>query len=198
MKRYSDSIFTLASPDGLVETVKKGDIILEIGIGNGSFLEWIARKYSDRTVIGIELDIKRAKKAKRRIDKSKLSNAIVISGDATKIIPLFFPNECVDMTFMNFPEPWDKEYQWRNRLYELGFLSMIDRISKVGGLFHLATDVEYIYDTTNNIFCYVLGNWVLDEKRSVEYRDNFVPTKYYEKWKSEGRSFYWGVWVKRY
>lgn len=198
MRKYSDSILTLVSPEELLEVLKNRDIILEIGSGNGIFLEHLAKSHPDKIVLGIELDVKRAKQSKRRIDRNGFSNVYVVSSDAMNIIPLFFPNHCVEKAFMNFPEPWGKEYQWRNRLYELGFMSMIDRITKAGGLFHLATDVEYIYSTVNNILCHVLGNWYLDEKKTLEFKDNFIPTLYYEKWKSEGRNFWWGVWMKRY
>ncbi|MCX8028942.1 MAG: methyltransferase domain-containing protein [Brevinematales bacterium] len=198
MKNYTNKIFSLYTIEELNKFLENDKIILEIGSGNGIFLEYLGKKFVDYSVIGIELDIKRAKKCKNRIQRNSLKNTIILSGDATNILPLFFNNNTVNETYMNFPEPWPRDRNWRNRLYEIGFLSMIDRITKVGGKFHLSTDVEYIYNMTNEIFTKILGNWVFDEVLSLEYKSTFIPTLYYEKWTLEGRNFWWGVWKKQY
>lgn len=198
MKLFKENLFSLEEKENLVKILETPSIILEVGSGNGIFLEYLGKLFRDSTVIGVELDIKRAKKCKRRIQRNNLNNTFILSGDITEIVPLFFENNSVDKIYMNFPEPWPKEGNWRNRLFEIGFMSMVDRITKVNGLFHLATDVENIFFTTYKILCEVLGNWEYDEMLSENYKRFFIPTLYYEKWVLEGRNFWWGVWRKKH
>lgn len=196
MKKYKDKIFSLENGDKLFRVLGYDKIILEVGSGNGIFLEYLGKTFADSVVIGVELDIKRAKKCKKKIQRNNLVNTLILSGDITEILPLFFRNSCVDRVYMNFPEPWPKESNWRNRLFEIGFLSMVDRITKVGGKFYLATDVEYIFNTVDEIFTKVFGNWEYRSDLSIEYSESFIPTLYFEKWREEGRNFWWGVWEK--
>ncbi|MEN2998796.1 MAG: methyltransferase domain-containing protein [Brevinematia bacterium] len=197
MKLYEEKIFSLEEKPKIYEILKTTNIILEIGSGNGAFLEHLGKTFRDKTVIGVELDIKRAKKCKRRIERNNLENTLILSGNAMEIIPLFFRDNSVEKTYMNFPEPWPKSSNWRNRLFEIGFLSMLDRITKPKGHFHLATDVENAFLTTNEILTEILGNWAYNANLSEEYKNSFIPTLYYEKWLSEGRTFWWGVWEKK-
>jgi tRNA (guanine-N7-)-methyltransferase len=174
------------------------EVILELGSGNGVFLVHLGRTFKDKNVIGIELDIKRAKKCYKRISKEGLENTFVFSGDAKEIIPLFFPSSVVSKTFILFPDPWPKSSTWRNRLFEISSSIMVDRISKVGATFNFVTDVEYIFSEVNELFTKVLGNWDFSDEGLFEFRKLFVPTLYYEKWLGEGRNFYWGVWIKKF
>ncbi len=174
------------------------EVVLELGSGNGIFLVHLGKTFKDKNVIGIELDIKRARKCYRKISREGLENTFVFSGNAKEIIPLFFPSSVVCKTFMLFPDPWPKSSTWRNRLFEISSAIMVDRISKVGATFNLITDVEYIFTEVNELFTKVLGNWDFSYDELLEFRKLFVPTLYYEKWLAEGRSFYWGVWIKKF
>ncbi|MGC8767033.1 MAG: hypothetical protein ACP5PT_06650 [Brevinematia bacterium] len=194
---YKDRVFSLLDYEK-VYSIINDKIILEVGSGNGVFLEYLSLKYPENIIFGIELDIKRAKKCLKRIIRNNLNNAYIVSGEVEEVLPLFFKDKVVEKTFLNFPEPWPKIHNWRNRVFEIEVMSYIDRVSKVGAEFYLSTDVSMVFDTVNMIFTQVLGNWEFGEDLTKEYIKNFVPTLYYEKWLSEGRKFWWGVWKKVY
>ncbi|MFN4245960.1 MAG: methyltransferase domain-containing protein [Brevinematia bacterium] len=197
MVRYKGNLFKLCSWDDIYRILESDNIVLEIGSGNGVFLEYLGRKFVNSTVVGIEIDVKRAKKCKKKIEKGNLSNTFIICGDAFEILPMFFRDCSVYRVYMNFPEPWPRESCWRNRVFEIGFMSLIDRVVKTTGLFFLVTDVKNVFLTVNDLLTSVLGNWVFREDFSEDYRRNFVPTLYFDKWLSENREFWWGVWEKK-
>lgn len=194
---YKEKVFSLFDCEEIFK-VLNDNIILEIGSGNGIFLEYLARNYSNNIVFGIELDIKRARKCLKRIKRNNFTNAYVVSGEVEEVLPLFFRNSIVEKTFLNFPEPWPKVYNWRNRVFEIEVMSYVDRVSKVNAEFYLATDIGMVFDTVDLLLTKVFGNWVFSKELTEEYRRFFVPTLYYEKWLNEGRSFWWGVWKKLY
>ncbi len=196
-KWFKSNIFSLYDGNFFEELRSYNGIFLEVGAGNGYFLEYLSRNFPEKLIVGIELDIKRAKKAKKRVDRSGYENVIVLSGNAKEILPLFFPNESVDRIYMNFPDPWPRLSSWRNRIFEVSSGLMYTRITKPGGQFFLATDVEYIYNDINETFCNVIGYWVLEDENIIyNFRDTFPGTHFYQKWLGEGRRFFWGVWRK--
>lgn len=197
-KAYKKSLFSLEDEKKVYEILSNSNIILEIGSGNGVFLEHLGKMFKDNIVVGIELDIKRARKCKKKIERNSLRNTFILSGDAYEILALFFEDGSVERVYLNFPEPWPRESDWRNRLFEIGFLSMIDRVTKKNGLFYMVTDVEKAFLTACEILEKVLGSWRYREDLVDKYKSFFVPTFYYEKWLLENRKFLWGVWEKKY
>ncbi|MGB9638960.1 MAG: hypothetical protein ACPL1F_06695 [bacterium] len=70
---YKDRVFSLLDYEK-VYSIINDKIILEVGSGNGVFLEYLSLKYPENIIFGIELDIKRAKKCLKRIIRNNFSN----------------------------------------------------------------------------------------------------------------------------
>ena len=89
---------------------KKGaEVFLEIGFGNGEFLENLAGENSDGVFWGVEMSRACLMRACRRFEKKELSNACLICGDARFILKECVPSCSLEGIFMNFPCPWPKK-----------------------------------------------------------------------------------------
>jgi tRNA (guanine-N7-)-methyltransferase len=76
-------------------------IVVELGMGEGSLLEALAKRDSSSLYVGIELDCKRCKEAQSRI---ALSNVVILSGSFEDIVPTF-PDGSVDRFIAVLPDP---------------------------------------------------------------------------------------------
>ncbi|MDD4160488.1 MAG: tRNA (guanosine(46)-N7)-methyltransferase TrmB, partial [Synergistaceae bacterium] len=59
-----------------------GRVFVEIGFGNGEFLEYLAGAYPETLIVGIEVSQWCAAKAARRVLSAGLDNVRIMHGDA--------------------------------------------------------------------------------------------------------------------
>lgn len=120
------------------------EIILDIGCGHGDFLIEQTVKFPSKYFIGIEISRKRAFKTSARLWKRNIRNFAVIDGEGETAIKLLFPENSVDEIHINFPDPWLRKRQWKNRIFKPSFLIQIIRVLKPCGRLDFVTDVaEY-------------------------------------------------------
>ena len=171
-------------PLGLKSVAPFRGIFLEIGFGNGEFLEYLAKTHKDVLIVGIEVSQMCAAKGARRILSSGLDNARIMHGDARFLLRRRFMQESVERVFMNFPCPWPKTRHSGRRVTVPQFADMLNYVLVPGGTFELATDVEwYAKDALASITA--SGAF---ECATIEINPSrpYV-TKYERKWKSMGK-----------
>jgi tRNA (guanine-N7-)-methyltransferase len=120
---------------------------VEIGSGKGLFLQSAATAEPDRNFLGIELAQKYAHHAAARLAKRNLSNAIVVQGDAQRVMCECLPDESLAALHVYFPDPWWKKRHRKRRVINPAFLADVSRTLAPGGTFHFWTDVEEYFQT---------------------------------------------------
>ncbi len=113
---------------------------IEYCSGNGSWIVDKAINHPEINWVAIEKKFSRASKIGSKAHKLHLNNLIVVYGEAFAVSSLYFPNECCEGAYINFPDPWPKRRHAKNRLIQPKFLDQVCRLLKKEALFTLVTD----------------------------------------------------------
>jgi tRNA (guanine-N7-)-methyltransferase len=121
---------------------------LEIGSGKGLFLRRISDEVVDRNFIGVEVSLKYARFAASRLLNRTNDNAIVICGDAAKLLLEWFPDNFLYGVHVYFPDPWWKRAHRKRRILREEVLQLIERRLMPEGILYFRTDVEEYFQST--------------------------------------------------
>lgn len=119
-------------------------ITLELACGRGEYTLGMAEMYPERNFIGV--DVKGARiwrGAKNALDR-QLSNAAFLRTRIEQIQLFFAPGEISEI-WITFPDPFLKNTKTNRRLTSHRFLSAYRQLLKEGGLMHLKTDSDELY-----------------------------------------------------
>lgn len=120
-------------------------ITLELACGRGEYGLSLAESYPDRNFIGV--DIKGARiwqGAKKAIDNN-LNNLAFLRTRIEQIGYFFDLNE-IDEIWITFPDPFLKKGKANRRLTSEQFLDRYINLIRPGGLIHLKTDNDLLYN----------------------------------------------------
>ncbi len=165
---------------------RKADLFLEIGIGNGEFLVWLAKKYPQSNFIGVEVAKKYLKKAINRVANEGLQNVRLMHIEASKFLSKFLKRESLSGIYVNFPDPWIKKKHKKRRLISLPFVWLVADRLNLEGFFLMVTDCEEYADEVVELFSQCpafLPLWDTPVKRELP---DYYLTKYARKWLSCG------------
>ena len=112
---------------------------LEIGSGKGQFLVEMAKKYPDKTFIGIERNVTCAGFTAKKLVEQEIKNAKLVCANAEAVLPTIKDNS-VTAIFLNFSDPWPKKRHTKRRLTSNSFLLEYHRILKSGAKLIFKTD----------------------------------------------------------
>lgn len=118
-------------------------VAVDMGCGVGDFMIRNTQIYPEKLFVGVEIWRKRVLKTAERLAKRNIDNFRVISSMGEVALKSLFPCETVDEMHVNFPTPWLRERQWKNRILKPSFLCEIHRVLKTGGELSIVTDVDY-------------------------------------------------------
>ena len=184
---YSDFSKILKTPPFARFSRADGDIVVEIGFGNGEYLERLSLAKPGSLVVGIEVSRWCLSKAARRALAKNIPNIRLVHGDARYLLTYAFEPASVSEVHMNCPCPWPKKRHAGRRVSNAEFASVIARTLSPGGRFLLATDVDWYAEETRSVFCdngaFGVGCVQLNPVREFS-------TKYERKWLEMGRSIY--------
>jgi len=180
-----DSVFARHAP-----------LALEIGFGNGAFLEEQARARPERDHLGLELSWTAATHLFRRLNRSELGNVRVLLGDAEPLLLHLFAPETLCEVFVNHPCPWPKSRHVERRLLSREFLACLaERMQPEARLTIVTDHAEY-------------ARWLADELASqpalvschasaeVAALAGRTPTKYQLKAMAQGIPIHYFEWKK--
>ncbi|MDR1916385.1 MAG: tRNA (guanosine(46)-N7)-methyltransferase TrmB [Synergistaceae bacterium] len=163
-----------------------GPLVVEIGFGNGEYLEHLATTRPGSTVIGIEISQWCLAKGARRVLAGGFKNVRLMLGDARYLLKYAFDCCCISEVFMNFPCPWPKRRHSERRVNRSEFAELVNSRLAADGTFTLTTDVDWYAEETRTVFSvksFETGPVVRIQPR--EYQ-----TKYERKWLEMGRDIY--------
>ncbi|CUS99081.1 tRNA (guanosine(46)-N7)-methyltransferase TrmB [Candidatus Chrysopegis kryptomonas] len=177
---------------------RNSQVELEIGFGNGIFLVQIASDNLDKNFVGIEIVNFFAKKADKKLKKAGLDNVRLFVGDAKLLLLILFDDKSFDHIYFNFPDPWFKKRHKKRRLLKLNFNRLLAKRLKDGGFVSVTTDHPEFRD-------FVVESMIDSGVFESVYPDGFTtqnpgyyPTKYEQKWRSQGKEIYYMKFRKIY
>ncbi len=157
--------------------------IVEVGFGSGRHLIHLAKKYPEKTILGIEIHKPSIEQVLRRIVHEKINNIRIINHDARLILSRI-PSNSLHSIYVHFPVPWDKKEH--RRVINTDFINEAKRALQKGGFLHLRTDSE-------NYFAYSLQKFLEQDKIDINVKKNIpyeITSKYEERWIKQGKNIY--------
>ncbi len=163
-----------------LKTKKK--VWLEVGFGNGLHLVELAKRNSDKLIVGSEVYENGVATTCFSLLQNKIENARIFHGDA-RILLKSFKYEAIDRLYILFPDPWTKKRHKSRRLLSLSNVEIFSKFLKSKGAICIATDVEdyriEIEETFSNLYQFKRLHASPKEKNLNFFMD--VKTKYEKK-----------------
>ena len=120
-------------------------IVLELGCGKGEYTVGLARKYPEKNFIGVDIKGHRMWRGATTAIDEGLSNVAFLRCRIDFIANLFAENE-VSEIWLTFSDPQPKKE--RKRLTAPLFINRYRTILNEGGLVHLKTDSDLLFEYT--------------------------------------------------
>lgn len=119
---------------------------IEVGCGNGRFLQRAAPERPDHLFLGIERNLKYAGLARDRMVKYGIGNVRICRADATRFLASAIAPGTVHAVHIYFTDPWPKKRHAKRRLVQTPFLETLHRILRPGGLVHVKVDLFWYFE----------------------------------------------------
>lgn len=165
---------------------------VDLGCGDGTFLQEMAKAHPERDFLGVERMLGRVKGTARKIRLAGLSNVRVMRLESAYSVAWLLPSAGVSRLHLLCPDPWPKKKHEARRLVNQDeFLKGVERVLISGGEFMLKTDDRvYFEDALRSLAehpAFVRQEWPDDLC--------FYPTTDFEShWHGLGREIYRARW----
>lgn len=120
---------------------RRAPVEIEIGSGDGVFLEAWAKRHPERTFLGLERSPSKARRLGARFLARPIPNVRTLQADARCLVTTIVPDASVDAYHVYFPDPWPKRGHAPRRIFTAEFVAELARTLRSGGLLWFATDV---------------------------------------------------------
>ncbi|MCY3595207.1 MAG: tRNA (guanosine(46)-N7)-methyltransferase TrmB [Bacteroidetes bacterium] len=161
-------------------------VVLEIGFGDGSFLEWIAKTHPEWNCLGADVARGSVTRAFKRLRSANVSNVRMHHGSGLFLLRNVLSSESVSRVYVNFPDPWRKERHAEKRLFQHSFFELLAaRLTADGSLLVTTDDSSYFEQTVS--IALESGYYKVTKPPPPSA---VLQTKYASKWREAGRSFY--------
>ena len=167
----------------------KKEIWLEVGFGDGQHLVELAKRNSDKFIIGSEVYENGVATACFSLGQNNIKNTRVFYGDVRLLLDSL-KQESIDRLYILFPDPWKKKRHRARRLLSVANIEYFSQILKSKGYICIATDVEDYYleieKAFSNLYQFKRLHSSPKEKNFSFFLD--VKTKYEQKAINQGLS----------
>jgi len=189
MKAFYISLKPFLNHGALIRPTPWGEIFandhpleVEIGFGNGEYLERISSENPRTNFVGFEQYCERIHRTLRKLSRTGLDNVRVLRLDARAGFERFFAPKTISRVHCLYPPPWPKKSGTKHRLFTTDFLKLVNSRLMDGGVLKIVTDHRpYIEWVQENI---------QDTGFSVDFKNiqaNYG-TKFEKKWVEGGQS----------
>ncbi len=125
---------------------RQAPLCLEIGSGNGFFLEGMAQKNPELNWLGVEIRYKRVIMVAKKLQESNIENARILRYDNWCLDDLFEEGSLAGV-YCNHPDPWTKKRQAHKRILAKPFANWMAWAMADGAEWRIKTDFETHIDT---------------------------------------------------
>ena len=121
---------------------RRAELIAEFGCGHGELTAEWAEANPDCDHVAFEVYPPGLGSLVAELAGRDLGNVRVVRADAGRYAGLMLGLGVLSEARMFFPDPWPKRRHWKRALLNWEFAAMLSSRLRVGGILHLATDVE--------------------------------------------------------
>ena len=122
-------------------------ITLEMGCGKGEYTVGLAARYPERNFIGLDIKGERMHRGSTLAEEQGLTNVGFLRTRAETLLEHFGPGE-LDEIWITFPDPRPRLGDAKRRLTAPRFLELYRQVLRPGGLVHLKTDSDSLFQYT--------------------------------------------------
>ena len=176
---------------------RSGDLVLEIGFGNGHFLSDMAASRPDACFVGIERAWGSMRRLFKRLNALKLNHVRAIEGDAAFLLQHVFAPQSLSEIWINFSDPWPKERHHNRRLIQNAFVKILAERLKPGGAVTIATDHADYAAWITDVLSRQSHLQSIYNTPSVHKLPGRTPTKYEQKAIDVGVPIHYFVWRQK-
>ncbi len=171
---------------------------LEIGFGGGEHLAHIATSYPDIQMIGCEPYVNGIAGLLSQIDEQDIQNIRIYNDDVRELLGVM-PEACLSRAYILYPDPWPKLRHHKRRLIQKPLLDALARVLKSGTELRIATDwADYTTWILERLLPHESFTWTATQASDWQQPwDNWIPTKYEQKAKREGRDSSYLIFVRK-
>jgi len=140
--------FTRIPPLDMKEALPgySGTVDVEVGFGQGLFIEDYGARHPNRQIVGIEVRTKVVESVQDRIQKKNLPNIHLIHGNGEIVIADALENQSISRLFIFHPDPWFKKRHHNRRILSMRFLDAIHSKLQIGCRIYISTDVHPLFE----------------------------------------------------
>ena len=136
---------------------KEQPLEIEIGAGDGSFIDQWHQLHPERNYLALERLLGRLTKIRKKALRSGLCNLICIRAEASYFTDYLLPAQWARAFHIYFPDPWPKKRHQKNRLIQPGYAAAVWRALEPGGAVYLRTDDVPYFTHMKEVFASVAG-----------------------------------------
>ncbi|TYZ08329.1 tRNA (guanosine(46)-N7)-methyltransferase TrmB [Hymenobacter lutimineralis] len=178
--RWNEAFFPTAQP-----------ITLEMGCGKGEYTVGLAARYPGRNFLGLDIKGERIWRGSTRAREQQLTNVGFLRTQALTLLEHFAPGELSEI-WITFPDPRPRLGDAKRRLTAPRFLDLYQQVLRPGGLVHLKTDSEALFDYSLETVLARPGATVLAHTKDLYATPELLPhaediqTHYERRYRNEG------------
>ncbi|NOX99476.1 MAG: tRNA (guanosine(46)-N7)-methyltransferase TrmB [Verrucomicrobia bacterium] len=184
LELYPETLFQRLREEELFDG-SNAPLEIDLGCGDGRFLQSMAEKFPQRNFLGVERLLGRVRKVCRRSDRAGLGNIRALRLETTYAVEWLLPKGSAERVHLLFPDPWPKKKHHKRRLMaQPKFLKSVADLLKEGGEFLFKTDHEEYFEVAKEAVeecpCFEVLDWPEDAFYYAE-------TDFERQWKEAGR-----------
>ncbi|MET4073220.1 tRNA (guanosine(46)-N7)-methyltransferase TrmB [Hymenobacter sp. UYCo722] len=122
-------------------------LTLEVGCGKGEYTVGLAQRHPNRNFLGLDIKGERIWRGSSRAAEMGLTNVGFVRMRAEALAAQFGAGELAEI-WITFPDPRPRDRDIKRRLTSPRFLALYQQLLTPGGLLHLKTDNEDLFEYT--------------------------------------------------
>ncbi len=184
LELYPENLFRRLAGDDMFGPAR-APLEVDLGSGDGRFLQAMAEHFPQRNFLGIERLLGRVRKVCRRSERAGLVNVRALRMESTYAVEWLLPRGSADRVHLLFPDPWPKKKHHKRRLMaQPEFLKSVADLLKEGGEFLFKTDHEEYFEVAREAAELCPYFDVLDWPEQAFF---YAETDFERQWKEAGR-----------
>ncbi|WP_303311515.1 tRNA (guanosine(46)-N7)-methyltransferase TrmB [Hymenobacter sp. BT730] len=161
--RWNEAFFSANQP-----------ITLEMGCGKGEYTVGLAQRYPERNFLGLDIKGERIWRGSTRARDMGLANVGFLRTQGQTLAEHFAPGELSEI-WITFPDPRPRDRDIKRRLTAPRYLDLYQQVLRPGGIVHLKTDSEALYDYSLETVLARPGAQVLAQTKDLYATPELLP-----------------------